>query len=1437
MNPSQSLIRHRFLRPVGLGSVVLLASAFPLAAGVVITEVLYAPDPKTSRVEFVEIHNPDAVAADLSGWTISGGVDGTVPAGISLAPGGYLLLCQDVAAVNARWFASARETVVAYDYSTATGSANPGTVLGGQDNWIQIGGGTALTVRNDAGLPGISGNRGYSGSTTIYTATRKNNGAFSYNIPANASTLRLSLVGRIKNTAATTLGLGIDANSNGRIDAADATGEFGFEFGFATNNWFIRQAAQGTVTNSAVSLGTASTTWYCELRVDLAANNGDGSGSLFIQQLGDSSGNPVTDTLKPVAALQNINLGIKRMSANGGDSASASWNGIHTRLAAAHMDALTIASSAPVAQPEIPMLALSGSLSNDGETLRLSDAAGTRVDEVAYRPEFPWPVGAAGGGLSMQLIHPALDNSLGGSWRSAAPTPGAQNAVFAQNAPPQIRQVAHYPEQPTSSQPVHVTAKITDPDGVATVSLIYQTVAAGNYVPAWLPLAPATLLATPNAALAPNPAFEDPANWSAIAMNDAGLEGDALAGDGIFSATIPAQANRRLLRYRITAADTLAASVRVPYADDPSLNFACFVYNGVPDWTAATRSVHPQGAGHIYPAAELAKLPVHTLVTRNADLLQCYAYASLGNTSWQIPKSNTDARSAFNWEGAFVSDGVVYDHIRYRLRQSNDRYYGNGKRSMRFRFNEGNHFQARDESGGKLPFKWSKLNTGKMSRFGGGTEYGIREIANSRLWRMFGVDTPVYYHAHMRVIDGADEAPSGADGQYNGDFFGLAMFYEDFDGAFLDNRKLPKGNIYKWKDGITNAADLQQYQARDSVADYSDFTTLKSQLLPARDEPWLRANVDWDQWYRYHTICEAIRHYDFGWQSTHWKNRGWYFMPDAANPLGKLRHIPHDHDASWYVGYHDGLTVGIAEDFAKHAIFTAPEKTAFTLEYRNTARECRDLLWKPETVNDIIDRITANIAAFSLADRDRWLSAPAAAGYEASMDPLETVPAEMKSFAFTADTVNGATLSGGRGAYLDQLANDAAIPATPVISYAGTPGYPINGVVLQTTAYGGSAAFGAIQWRLAEITDPTAPAYDPAAPPIYEITPVWDSGALEVYQSQKAVPLLDLRVGHTYRARVRHRDATGRWSHWSEPLQFTATAPDVSLYQQSLVISEFSYHPANDNEDLEFIEIMNVGPLALDMTPVRFTKGVDFDFAGSAVTSLAPGARALVVRNLAAFAAAYGSGLPVAGEYRLNDENNLSNSGERIKLSYGTGITLRDFTYADLPPWPASADGGGFSLVLIEPGTLPDHTVAGNWRASAQPGGNPGTTDAAIFAGDPAADADHDGTPALVEFLTGSSDNNPADVANRPRFGWIAVGDSIYPSLSYGRRPYVEGVREWLQVSSDLIEWTDVPFANEATGPPDGSGRIPVLLRATTPVANASQLFLRLRVTVVGSGG
>ena len=79
-----------------------------------------------------------------------------------------------------------------------------------------------------------------------------------------------------------------------------------------------------------------------------------------------------------------------------------------------------------------------------------------------------------------------------------------------------------------------------------------------------------------------NAAFTN--NWTSLAMNDAGADGDAVAGDDTYTVTLPGalQTHRRLIRYRLIANDSGGRSIRVPYADDPQPNFAYFCYNGVP---------------------------------------------------------------------------------------------------------------------------------------------------------------------------------------------------------------------------------------------------------------------------------------------------------------------------------------------------------------------------------------------------------------------------------------------------------------------------------------------------------------------------------------------------------------------------------------------------------------------------------------------------------------------------------------------------------------------------------------------------------------------------------------------------------------------------------------------------------------------------------------
>ena len=228
-------------------------------------------------------------------------------------------------------------------------------------------------------------------------------------------------------------------------------------------------------------------------------------------------------------------------------------------------------------------------------------------------------------------------------------------------------------------------------------------------------------------------------------------------------------------------------------------------------------------------------------------------------------------------------------------------------------------------------------------------------------------------------------------------------------------------------------------------------------------------------------------------------------------------------------------------------------------------------------------------------------------------------------------------------------------------------------------------------------------------------------------------------------------------------MEFAASAADVSIYLSSLVISEFMYHPLPANpaetaqgwvdDDFEYLELRNVSATSVDLTDVRFTKGVDFDFAPG--TTLAAGASTLIMRNAAAFTARYGAGKPIAGTWQAGDS--LSNGGEEIKLSYGSGQAIIDFTYDDAPPWPVEADGQEKSLVLIAPETPQDHTLAHNWRASLSTGGSPGGDDRPTFAtwgapsgvSNPEGDGDFDGLKNRMEYALLGNPNRAISESSR----------------------------------------------------------------------------------------
>lgn len=184
---------------------------------------------------------------------------------------------------------------------------------------------------------------------------------------------------------------------------------------------------------------------------------------------------------------------------------------------------------------------------------------------------------------------------------------------------------------------------------------------------------------------------------------------------------------------------------------------------------------------------------------------------------------------------------------------------------------------------------------------------------------------------------------------------------------------------------------------------------------------------------------------------------------------------------------------------------------------------------------------------------------------------------------------------------------------------------------------------------------------------------------------------------------IRARVRSG--SNWSALVEALFTPPqDLS----KLALTEIMYNPLPldgiSGNDLEFLELKNVGETLLDLSGLTFSAGITFTFPTN--TALAPGTFFVLARNAIAFESRY-PGVAVHGTYT----GQLDNSGERVTLSVPGGATVWSLSYGDRAPWPVTPDGYGFSLVPKQPGLTQAPDDGTKWRASAFVHGSPGADD------------------------------------------------------------------------------------------------------------------------------
>ena len=184
-------------------------------------------------------------------------------------------------------------------------------------------------------------------------------------------------------------------------------------------------------------------------------------------------------------------------------------------------------------------------LGNEADQVRLFNGTGQLVDVVSYTQSAPWPPEADGDGPSLELLNPALDNSVASSWAASSNgppggTPGSVNSRYLDDPAPNVADTRRSVPLPKSTDSVTITTRVTDDQASLTVEL-------------WADL---------GSGLAPQPMLDD------------GLHGDGAAQDGTYGTTLPPRPAGTVVRYHVAATDSLPQTA----TDPPLAPAAYFAY-------------------------------------------------------------------------------------------------------------------------------------------------------------------------------------------------------------------------------------------------------------------------------------------------------------------------------------------------------------------------------------------------------------------------------------------------------------------------------------------------------------------------------------------------------------------------------------------------------------------------------------------------------------------------------------------------------------------------------------------------------------------------------------------------------------------------------------------------------------------------------------------
>ena len=783
--------------------------------------------------------------------------------------------------------------------------------------------------------------------------------------------------------------------------------------------------------------------------------------------------------------------------------------------------------------------------------------------------------------------------TLEASGRFAVPlnlgTPGAANSRAVPNAGPAIFDVAHSPVLPAANDPVLVTARAIDPDGVGSLTLRYR--------------------------IDPSPTF------ASLAMLDDGTGGDAVAGDGLFTATVPPQASGSMVAFYVDGLDGLGATGQFPKDLFPTSAVRCF-----PNDSLARECLVRWGEVQMF-----GTFATYHLWLSSNTVSRWTTRDSLNNAAMDGTFIYNNHRVVYNagplfsgspfHAGNMTTGPAGASRCDYIVQlPDDDRVMGSGDFNLNLPGNSNGNTTTHDlsaqaEQTSYLMFKELRLqfwNRRYIHLFVNGTQ---RNTVSSLTGNFIYEDSQ---QPNGDVM--AEWFPDDAEGE----LVKIEDWFEFNDAAtsFSNNDGDLTRRIVNWNG--TNALNFAPYRfmwrkrglsAGDSANDYTNFLTLLDAVSPTTvntapiDSVRFGTVADWEQWMREIACEKTVGNFDaYGYDRG--KNNYLYFPRN-----GRVVLIPWDIDWTLGTGSGRGPTDGLfgSSDPRMVAAYAVPEiRRAFLRAFKN-----------------IVDGPLNN------AYIDPIMDAKAAAFTQNNINYSAATVSTIKSYILNRRNYILTQLSG--------LTNAFAMN-TPV-------SYSTNNTVVTITGY--------------------APV---------DVKDIAINGALFPVTWAANYTTWTVRVALTNATNVlvvQGLDAYGQplpSARTTNTVQYTGPAPDSIA---SVVINEILFHAGVPGT--EFIELFNTSSnTTFDLAGWQLN-GLGYTFPGGSL--MLPRTYLVLAKDRILFNNTYGTNVIVFDEF----PGDFQNDGETLSLLAPGGVVVDRVRYEGALPWPAAqADGTGSSYQLLD---------------------------------------------------------------------------------------------------------------------------------------------------------